>query len=149
MTDTASFTSNRKRQTAFVVFQGDVSNNAPLPFTAPGWRHCWLMLPAYYPEPGLMATAFTMKLEALRWGVDAAVWWQTPDIVAGAFWDAGVTAIVEFPFSSPPKNPENARPRLLTCVSLTKAVLQIDAPFVWTPKQLFAYLVRNGGRLHK
>jgi len=96
-----------------------------------------------------MAERFTMKIEALRWGVDSAVWWQSPEVVADAFLEAGVTAIVEFPFTSPPEYAKPTRRGALTCVSLTKATLLIDEWKVWTPKQLFAYLVRHGGRLYQ
>lgn len=147
--DKASFKMVKKRQTAYVVFQGGDTELIPVPFTSPGWRHCWLMLPVYYPEPGLMAEVFTMKVEGLRWGVDTAIWWRDPDTVAKAFHEAGVTAIVEYPFTSPPGNPRHIKRGPMTCVSLTKAVLQIDDWKVWTPKQLYAYLVRHGGRLHK
>ena len=78
--DKASFKMVKKRRTAFVVFQGGDPELIPVPFTSPGWRHCWLMLPVYYPEPGLMAEVFTMKVEGLRWGVDTEVWWRDPSI---------------------------------------------------------------------
>ena len=146
--DKASFAVIRKRQTAHVVFQGGLDQALPIPFTSPGWRHCWIMLPVYYPEPGLMAEVFTKKIESLRWGVDTAVWWRSPEVVSKAFYEAGVTAIVEFPFSIPPKNPRDVVWRgPLTCVTLTKAILQINDWRVWTPKQLFAYLVRHGGSI--
>ena len=149
MTDKAGFLNIRKRQTAYVVFQGETEGIKPIPFTSPGWRHCWLMLPVYYPEPGLMAEVFTMKIEPLRWGVDTAVWWASPDRVSSSFYEEGVTAIVEFPFSTPPRPLRSTRRGPITCVTLTKAILQINDWKVWTPKQLFAYLVRNGGKLNQ
>jgi hypothetical protein len=150
VTDKASFTVPRKKQTAFIVFQGGANRgNIPAWFTKPGWRHCWLMLPAYYPEPGLMAEVFTMKIESLYWGVDTAVWWRSPEVVASAFMEAGATAIVEFPFTTPPANPSRTWRGQMNCVTLTKAALLIDDWKVWTPKQLFAYLVRHGGRLYQ
>ncbi len=149
MTDKAGFKNIRKRQTAYIVFQGDMAQTMPMPFTSPGWRHCWLMLPVYYPEPGLMAEVFTMKIEFLRWGVDTAVWWQSPDVVSAAFYEVGVTAIVEFPFTSPPENTRLTWRGQISCVTLIKAILQINDWKVWTPKQLFAYLVRNGGTLNQ
>lgn len=149
MTDKASFSMPRKRQTAYVVFQGGKSRTLPEMFTSPGWRHCWLMLPVYYPEPGLMAERFTMKLESLFWGVDTDVWWRPPEVVADAFLEAGATAIVKFPFTTPPKDARLTWRGPMTCVTLTKATLLIDEWKVWTPRQLFVYLVRNGGQLYQ
>lgn len=148
MTDTASFNNTTKKETAYVVFQGGVDQTIPLPLSSPGWRHCWVMLPVYYPEPGLMAHTFTNKIELLRWGYHSAVWWRPPEVCAAAFMEAGATAIVEFPYVSPPSPPRPVWRGPMTCVTLTKAVLQIDAWKVWTPKQLYRYLIRNGGRLY-
>ncbi|HKY44898.1 MAG TPA: hypothetical protein VJM50_17530, partial [Pyrinomonadaceae bacterium] len=36
---------------------------------------------------------------------------------------------------------------LLTCVSLTKALLSIGAWHVWTPEQLARWLLQNGGEI--
>lgn len=149
MSDVAGFANVKKRQTAMVIFQGGETQGMPVPLTSPGFRHVWLVLPAHYPEPGLMAEVFSMKIEYLRWGVDAAIWWRPPEVVAKAFLDAGVTAIIEFPFTAPNDHPRFVKRGLMTCVTLTKAILQIDDWKVWTPKQLFAYLVRHGGRLYQ
>lgn len=147
----ALFGTNHRTQTAYVVFQESSQRNPTLPkwMTSPGFRHCWLMLPVYYPEPGLMAEVFTEKIESLFWGVETAVWWEHPDNAAKAFLELGVTVIVKYPFTSPPPDLKLKARGPLTCVTLTKAALMIDDWKILTPKALFKYLVRHGGSVYQ
>ena len=136
----------KKSFTAYVVFQQRQGRGFWHAFTAPAWRHCWVMIPAYWPEPGLMATCVTMKVEPLKWGIDTEVWWEHPEIVAQAFLDAGATAVVAFPVKAPPTEGFVFR-GLFSCVVIVKAVLGVKNWRVWTPWQLFRYLLRHGGTL--
>lgn len=139
----AGFTDARKRVRAFVVFQ---PSSQPIfwdAFTSPAWRHCWLILPCSYPSPGLMADVYSIKVEPVRWGIDFAVWWAEPEIVAREFYKAGVTAIVQVDVDLPPKHSGFIPRGLPTCVTMVKAALGLRAWNVWTPKALFRYLLEH------
>lgn len=142
----ASWGKPKKKFTAYIVFQGKSDRGFWHFFTKPAWRHCWVMVPAYWPEPGLMATTVTMKIEPLKWGIDTEVWWEPPEVIAQAFLDAGATAVVAFPVENPPSEGYVFR-GLFTCVVVVKAVLGINNWRLWTPWQLFRYLLRNNGTL--
>ncbi|MDD9904801.1 MAG: hypothetical protein OXT06_14620 [Rhodospirillaceae bacterium] len=134
-----------KRVRAYIVFQGGVSPHASLwsAFTDPGWRHCWLMLPAYHPAPGLMADRYTLKIEPLRWGIDTEVWWHDPEEVAQHFLDLNVTAVVALDVTTPPPGVPFIPRGLMTCVTVIKAALGIRAWHIWTPKALFRYVLHH------
>lgn len=139
----ASYGPGYKKMRAYVVFQSSQTKSSWDFFTDPAWRHCWLMVPAYFPEPGLMADVFTQKIEAARWGVDIDVWWADPEDVAQEFYAIGATAIVAVDVIVPPKGLPWLPRGPISCVTLTKAVLGLKAWNLWTPKQLFGYLLRE------
>lgn len=146
----ARFGENRKIQTAYVVFTSDRRWTFWRWFLDPGFAHCWLMLPAAYPAPGLMSTAFTMKIEMLLWGLDTEVWFAPPDVVVAAFAKLPtVSAIVAYTFETPPpiSRPLLGLRGLITCVGIVKATLGIENHRILTPKALFVYLVRHRGTI--
>lgn len=56
------------------------------------------------------------------------------------------TAIVKYPM--PKDFGTRFRWRgIMTCVSIVKAILRIENPFIVSPKGLFQYLVKNGGTI--
>lgn len=71
------------------------------------------------------------------------------EIVAGSDFDLatfyrneGMTVVETVQRDHPPRTVL----ALVSCVSLVKSMLAIGAPFVLTPRQLFRYLNRKGGR---
>jgi len=148
----AGYGRNRRIVRAYVVFQDHDRHPFWRPFTRPGFRHCWVMLPAPCPAHGLLAVTYTMKIEALAWGVDTAVWWAAPDQVAAHFArDEGVT-VVGAKVQLPPPDFNHRRSSwrslrgFITCVSIVKAALGLRG-FAVTPHQLFQQLVAAGGEV--
>ena len=145
----ASFGGQKKITTAYVVFSGDRRWSFWNWFLEPGFSHCWVIIPIPYPEPGLMASKFSLKIEPLSWGIDTEVWFAEPDVVIESFAKLdNVSAIVSYTFETPgpPKALQGLR-GLLTCVSVIKALLGIENHRVWTPGHLFRYILRNRGKI--
>ena len=127
----------------FVVFQDRGERGFWRFWCRRAWTHCWVFLPAYYPEPGLLARTYTIKVEPLRWGIDVRLWPACPEVVAAEFLKSGVTAILEVDVDI--KNPDRWVARgPITCVAVVKAVLGIANWRIWTPWQLFQYLLGRG-----
>jgi len=137
----------RKTITGYVVFTpGVVAGRGWWRFfTRRGWRHCYVIIPVYFPEPSLMAEQYAMKIESLAWGVDTEIWWS-PVSKCLDHVRPDATAIVSFTVTLPPsKNSLVQGP--LSCVSLAKAQLAIRDWKIFTPYQLFRWLVRHGGKV--
>lgn len=147
MTD-ASFARVDERRKFFVVFQDRNRWQFWRWYCRPGWRHCWIISVVYFPEPGLAADRYCLKVEPLQWGIDTAVWFADPDVVVQAFYRAGVTAVVEYDADFPPAAVYIPR-GIFTCVSTVKAVLGLRNWRVWTPWHLYRHLIRHGARLVK
>ena len=144
----AMLPSNRTRSTGWVVFQGSEHRRFWRIFTGRGWRHCFLILPVYYPSPGLDAVRYFQLINPKTNFVASEVIFQDPDIFIAELQKQGATAIIQYSFDS--IDFPNYVPRgFLTCVSLIKSFLGIQAFFVLTPKQLARWMLRNGGKLLK
>ena len=132
--------------TAYVVFAAGKRGTIWSAFCRPGWGHCWLMLPAHYPEPGLLSDRYTIKIEPQAWGIDWAMWWEDPEEIARQ-WAVNGETVVRISVAVPPAD-NWFRPRgIITCVSVVKAMLGIHNWRLLTPWHLFLYLVREGGEI--
>lgn len=135
-----------KSVTAYVIFESRRVAGWWDIFTRPGWRHVWVILPAPWPAPGLLATEFTMKVEPLCWGIDVAVFWDEPGVVAQAFADDCATAVLAVDVRLPPGKIGEYIPRgVFSCVTIVKAVLGLRAWRIFTPWSLYRYLLAHRG----
>lgn len=142
------FRSTRHRFTAYVVFQGADHRRFWRVFTQRGWRHCWLVIPVYDPEPGLKATEHSLIIDPRINFAAADVAWLPADEVAKRMMDEGATVVIKYPVDT--ADFRNYVPRgFITCVSLIKTFLGIEAFFVLTPKSLARWLLKNGGSIFK
>jgi len=136
----------RKRFTAYVVFQGAEHRRWWRIYTRRGWRHVWVIIPAYYPAPSLTAVAYSQIINPWTDQIRSDVVFQTPQAVAEAALRDGATCVIKLAVDQ--KFTGRYLPRgLLTCVSLVKALLSIDAWHVWTPEQLARWMLQNGGKI--
>jgi hypothetical protein len=136
----------RKRFTAIIVFQGAEHRRWWRIYTRRGWRHVWIIIPAYFPEPKLSAIRYSQIVNFWTDHVRSDVVFMAPDKVAEEALRNGATCAIKFAVDQ--KFTGRYVPRgLLTCVSLIKALLSINAWHVWTPEQLARWLLRNGGVL--
>ncbi len=144
--DGVVFSVTRTRHTAWVVFSGSEARSFWRLFNRRGWRHVRLLLPAYYPEPGLTADVYTLFVDPRSNYVDVRVIWLPPEECARQLMEHGATAIIKFPVDH--FRYRDYVPRgFLTCVSLPKAILGIRSWMIITPWQLARYLLRTGGKL--
>lgn len=140
------FPAIRKRYTAYVVFQGAEHRRAWRIFTRRGWRHCWLVLPAFYPAPGLGAERYSVMINPGTDHVAIDVLFRSPKSIVDAALSEGATCAIKIAIDQ--KFTGAYVPRgLLTCVSLIKAALGLKAWYVWTPEHLARHLLRNGGEI--
>lgn len=136
----------RKRFTAYVVFAGSENRRWWAFLLRRGWRHVNLILPAYYPKPSLTAVCYSQVIAFQTDCIRSDVSFDDPEALAQAYLRAGATCVIRVPVDQ--KFTGRYIPRgLLTCVSLAKAMLSVDAWWVWTPEQLARYLLQNGGKL--
>lgn len=136
----------RKRFTAYVVFQGAEHRRWWRIFTRRGWRHVYVVIPAYYPEPSLTAVAYSQIINFWTDHVRTDVVFQSPKAVCEAALREGATCVIMLPIDQ--RFTGRYLPRgLLTCVSMIKALLSINAWWVWTPEQLARWMLQNGGKL--
>lgn len=136
----------RKRFTAYVVFTGAEHRRWWRIFTRRGWRHCFVIIPAYYPQAGLGAVAYSQIINPWVECIRSDVVFQSPRAVSEAFLRDGATCVIAIPIDQ--KFTGRYVPRgLLTCVSLIKALLGINAWQIVTPEQLASWLLRHGGEL--
>lgn len=134
-----------KRVHAYVVFQNTASWRPWNIFTSAGWRHCWVMTTVYWPAPGLTADRYMTMVEGVVWGLHVDTVWTDPIKLTEDLYREGATAVLQVSMPLPPAYVHTPAVRLMTCVTVVKAVLGLRACWVWTPKQLFTYLVRHHG----
>ncbi len=134
----------KKRATGYVVFVGSEADHFWRPLLPRGWRHCYVLLPFWYPNKSALSYQWTVKLEATGWGLDYDVLYARPSVVARVALEEGATAAVRFQFCTPPRRLRMFR-GLFSCVSLVKAVLGIAAWWVITPRRLHDWLLATGG----
>ena len=126
-----------------VVFQGS-DNLGPLQiFCERGWRHCWIGIAVYFPEPGLMANQWTMRIEPVTWGTDVDFNFMSLNDCAQAAYDRGATSVLKMSVDTRPKRGYVPR-GFVSCVSVLKSIMGLRACWIVTPKQLHGYLRRNG-----
>lgn len=138
----------RERFTAWVVFQGAEHRRFWRIFTGRYWRHCFVIVPYYFPKPGLNAKVFSQIVNPITFCVKVGVIDMHPQELAKKLLDEGYTAVIKVPVDHDYKTDYIPR-GLLTCVSLVKAIIGVRAWYVWTPKHLARYLVRNGCEMMK
>lgn len=138
----------RQRFTGFVVFQGAEHQRAWRIFTKRFWRHCFIVVPVYYPEPSLTADVYSLIINPITFCIRCDVIFQPPRKVVDHMLSNGYTAAIAWPVDHDYKTDYVPR-GLLTCVSVIKAVLGIRAWYVWTPEHLARYMARHGGELIK
>lgn len=142
------FWNSRKRFTVWIVFVGSDHRRFWRIFTKRGWRHCFIIVPAYYPEPGLSAEQYSVVIDARTNFTEVDVLFHSPKSLVETALDEGATCVIKF--SVDRKGQRDYVPRgILTCVSLTKAIIGISAWYVLTPEHLARWLFRNGGKLVK
>lgn len=115
-------------------------------FTCRGWRHCYVILPVYYPEPGLHADVYSQVINPVTWCVHSDVIFEHPEKLCRMAIEEGATTAIKIAIDLQIKRDYVPR-GLITCVSLVKALLGITAWYVWTPKHLARYLINNGGSI--
>ncbi len=135
-----------ERFTAYVVFMGADHRRFWRMFTGRGWRHVFVCVPVYWPEPGLNAEEYTLifdpKANCLQHHFTA----QPVSDVVQKLLDEGATCAIQYRVRRKglpwyiPRGVQN-------CVSVVKSVLGVAAWYVWTPKHLAYWLLRNGGQL--
>lgn len=136
----------RKALDAYIVFQ-DGQCRWWDGFTKPGFRHCWVFYTAYKPEPGLMADRYCSKVEYVNSHLDVDVWWGTPEEVCEHFMsDPKTTCILKYRVELPGNGSVACR-GLMTCVSVSKAILGIGSWEILTPYQLCSRLLYLGATM--
>lgn len=138
--------SARKRFTAYVIFQGAEHRRFWRIFTRRGWRHCLVVIPVYDGAPGLMTPVYSLIINPLTCFTDTHVEFTNPRDVVQEYLNAGYTAAISWPVDHDYKQ-EYVPRGFLNCVTLVKALIGVSAWYVWTPKHLARYLVRNGGEI--
>jgi len=111
-----------------------------------GWRHVFVCLPVYYPEPSLTADEYTLAIDPRSYCIQPDVAFVPAREAAQHFLKEGATAVIKVRVDrrgAPPYIPRG----LQTCVSVVKSVLGVAAWYVWTPEHLARWLVKNGGQL--
>jgi hypothetical protein len=114
---------------ALVVFADHV-DCAWLTFLRPGFRHCFVVL---------RAGSLWLACEPLKDRIELDALALPPGFDLAAFYAAQGHRVLEG--RRPPPRPRQAfAPAPLTCVAVVKRLLGIRAPWVWTPRQLYAHL---------
>lgn len=134
----------RKRFTAYVVFEGSDHAGIWSPILKPGFRHCYVLLPFWYPEPSITGFEWTLKIEQTGWGIDYEIFYHPLDEVAEAALNHGSKCVVKFPVAIDAK-PGYFLRGLGNCVTVIKSLLALRAWWVITPYQLHQWLLHNGG----
>ena len=134
---------NRKILNCIVVFQGSDNLGPWQVFAPPKWRHCWIGIAVYFPEPGLMANQWMIRIEPTTWGIDLDFNFMSLKQAAQKAYDLGATSVLKLSVDTPPKHAYVPR-GFLSCVSVLKSILGLRACWIVTPKQLHRILRRNG-----
>lgn len=127
---------------SWVVF-GPSSRTYPWDiFTRRDMAHCWVFWTRYIPYPGPLSTRLTMKAEHTPGGMYQDVTLSPPEAVLEAVMADEPTDVLQLRALV-----QRNRLRyfgLLTCVTVVKAVLNLDAPWCLTPAQLHRRLLSMG-----
>lgn len=135
-----------KKFTAWIVFMGADHRQFWRLFTSRGWRHCFIVVPSYYPEPGLMAEQHSIIIDPRTNHIAVDVLYMAPNLVAEHALEMGAKCVIKFRVDR--RGLRAYVPRgITTCVSILKAICGIGAWYVWTPQHFATYLLRNGGEL--
>lgn len=135
----------RKRFTAYVLFQGAEHRRWWRIFTRRGWRHCYLILPAYLPGASLLDKPGSIIINPWIGFIRVDYSPQTPQAICRQMVEEGATCAIEIPVDQ--KFSGAYVPRgLLTCVSMIKAMIGCNAWNVLTPEQLARWMLRHGGK---
>lgn len=136
----------RERQRWYVVFASGVPGSFWNCFTRRGYGHCFAFREHWVEgQPGLLNTAFTLKVEMQQSYVDTDFWYATPAVVAEHYLrDEQVADVVRVDVDIDGRRGYIPR-GMLSCVTVLKAVLQLRAWWVLTPRQLHQYLLLRGG----
>lgn len=135
-----------ERFTAWIVFQGADHRRFWRIFTGRGWRHCFIVVPAYNPTAGLRAGRASVVIDPRSNHVSIDVLFMPPKEVADHLLGQGAKCVIKFNVDR--RGLPDYVPRgILTCVSMLKAICGIGAWYVWTPKHFARWLLRNGGEL--
>ena len=136
----------REAFTAYVVFVGADHRRPWRIFTRRGWRHVFVCIPVYYPEPSLTAEQYTMIIDPRTNCIQPDLVFVPVKKAAQYFLSEGATAVIKVRVDRRGLPPYMAR-GLQNCVSVVKAVLGVAAWYVWTPEHLARWLIRNGGQI--
>ncbi len=137
---------DRQRFTAYVVFVGADHRRPWRIFTRRGWRHCFICIPIYYPEPGLNAAEYTLIINPKVNCIQPDVVFVPVKQAAQHFMNEGCTTVIKWRVDR--KGMPAYVPRgVQNCISVVKAILGVAAWYVWTPEHLARWLVRNGGQI--
>lgn len=139
------FPVSRKRFTAYVVFMGAEHRRFWRLFTRRGWRHVFIVLPAYR-SASLGGEVISQVINPILHCVEADVFFNHPAKLAQEALKEGATAVIKIRIDRTFKRDYVPR-GLFTCVTVVKAILGIAAWYVWTPEHLARYLLRHGGQL--
>lgn len=144
------FPVRRTRFTAYLVFTGSSHSIWWRMFTRRGWRHVQLIVPADHPDSSLFSkVGRCVVLNATSYSVTVSVVDKFAKDLALDCLDAGATMVLSY-FVDVGFTREFIFRGLLTCVSLIKAVIGINAWYVITPGDLARWLIKNGAtRLEK
>jgi len=137
---------SNERFDAWIVFQGADHRQFWRLFTKRGWRHCFVIVPAYNPAAGLMAGRNSVVIDPRTNHVSVDVLFMPPRDVVDHLLKEGAKCAIKFRVDR--RGLRDYVPRgILTCVSVIKAICGISAWYVWTPEHFARWLLRNGGEL--
>lgn len=138
--------SHRKRFTAYLIFSGSENRQWWRFFLRRGWRHVLVIIPAYYPKPGLNAVPYSQVINFWTDQVRSDVVFMDPAALCEAALRDGATAAISLHVDQ--RFTGRYLPRgLFTCVSLAKSLIGCNDWTVWTPEQLARWMLRHGGEL--
>lgn len=140
------FGHRRERFPAYVVFQSPLTRRPWHLWASGAFAHCWVFRPIWFPEQGLAADEFTLKIEFPEGPTDVAVWWADTDQVLDHFLAEPAVVDILRVVVDVDHNIGYMAKGLLTCVSGVKAFLGVGAWWVLTPRQLHEHLIRKGAR---
>lgn len=99
-------------------------------------------------QPSELAFQPVVTVQPLFWGIipEYSFGILAEEAIARLLSDNIVTVILEVDADLESRVPFFLR-GLITCVTVTKAMLGVHAWWIWTPRQLYKYLLRHGARL--